>query len=491
METTKIVILGEGNETLFEHECAGNTAKLTLEEAVRQNICLHFAQLDGLDLAGANLKGADMVAAILDNTNLKGANLEGATIAGGEMREANLEGANMAGAKLSGANLTGANLTHANLTSADLTYAILDSADLQHADMTDADVSCAYFECAKLQWSEMRNAIAKHANFTKAALSGADLRGADFEMANLTGAVINKALAAKDTFGNTLHALYPRTYTDLDWSCAVVDADTDAAEKYVKPRVQREWDAFRESMDADTSTHTPPSSVLARSAAKYHYMEDIYTAVMHEPDDESQSPEYLSPTLWAFLKEKLSEGGNLMEELYDTWECAPTRLTPYHFVASANEDEVARLFASWESATQDNKGGSMENEERGNRMKRKEIMERIVREHKAYCQKLQEEDMQGRDALAILERHAIEFADKEGFAFMAKMDSNKDEDTPPANYNYNEAVVNHLSVMAGRLEADLLDYVFARYMDEGCTRYKFVSDPECFFDSEEFYSEEF
>ena len=68
---------------LFEHDCEGNSVRLTLELAIKS----------GAYLIGANLSGAN-----LNNTNLSGAYLSGAD--------------------LSRANLSGANLSHANLSDA-------------------------------------------------------------------------------------------------------------------------------------------------------------------------------------------------------------------------------------------------------------------------------------------------------------------------------------------------------------------------------------
>jgi len=73
---------------------------------------------DGGELAGADLRGAD-----LDSVSLVRANLRGA----------NLEGANLMSAKLNGADLTGANLKGAKLN-----YADLNDVNFQDADLTDA-----------------------------------------------------------------------------------------------------------------------------------------------------------------------------------------------------------------------------------------------------------------------------------------------------------------------------------------------------------------
>jgi hypothetical protein len=96
------------------------------------------AALWGVDLAGADLAGANLRGVDLSEANLQGANLSGASL-----RWANLMGANLRGVDLSGADLTGANLRRANLMGADLTGAALYRASLKGADLTEANLSGA------------------------------------------------------------------------------------------------------------------------------------------------------------------------------------------------------------------------------------------------------------------------------------------------------------------------------------------------------------
>ncbi len=98
----------------------------------------------GCNLAGTNLKKADLVAA-----QLAGANLRGALLRMANLRRANLEGANLAGADLSHANLPGANLRGADLTGASLKGANLIKADLTGARIEGADFTDALLESVR------------------------------------------------------------------------------------------------------------------------------------------------------------------------------------------------------------------------------------------------------------------------------------------------------------------------------------------------------
>ena len=100
---------------IFKHEAENNTVKLTVEEAVKNDINLALADLGDAELAGANLRGAN-----LRGANLKGAELTGANLSDADLREANFSMANLYRTNLDDADLYRANLTRANLYDADL-----------------------------------------------------------------------------------------------------------------------------------------------------------------------------------------------------------------------------------------------------------------------------------------------------------------------------------------------------------------------------------
>ena len=94
----KIEIKSVFGKVLFALEKENNTIKDTLEEAVRNNVNLEYA-----DLRNANLKNANLENANLRNANLKNANLI----------NANLENVNLENANLENVNLINANLEYA------------------------------------------------------------------------------------------------------------------------------------------------------------------------------------------------------------------------------------------------------------------------------------------------------------------------------------------------------------------------------------------
>ena len=99
----KIEIKSVFGKVLFALEKENNTIKDTLEEAVRNNVNLEYANLYNADLINANLINANLINANLENANLENANLE----------NANLENANLINANLYNANLINANLYNA------------------------------------------------------------------------------------------------------------------------------------------------------------------------------------------------------------------------------------------------------------------------------------------------------------------------------------------------------------------------------------------
>ena len=91
----KITLKSLRGNIIFEYETENNTLLKTLNEALKMNANLNFADLIGADLRCADLSGAN-----LRNANLRGANL----------RNANLNFADLIGADLSGADTTSTKL---------------------------------------------------------------------------------------------------------------------------------------------------------------------------------------------------------------------------------------------------------------------------------------------------------------------------------------------------------------------------------------------
>jgi hypothetical protein len=99
---------------------------------------LRDADLFGFDLSGANLQGSDMRGVDMRQSDLSGANLQGANLQHTKLFRANLAGADLSEANLVGADLTQANLASANLAGADLSQARLYGASLAAADLSGA-----------------------------------------------------------------------------------------------------------------------------------------------------------------------------------------------------------------------------------------------------------------------------------------------------------------------------------------------------------------
>ena len=128
----KVEIKNVFGRVIFEYECAKNSIKKTVLEAIKQKADLSGANLSRADLSGANLSGADLSGAYLSGAYLSGAYLLGANLSG-----ANLSRADLSRAYLLGADLSRADLSRANLSGADLSGADLSGADLSRAENKD------------------------------------------------------------------------------------------------------------------------------------------------------------------------------------------------------------------------------------------------------------------------------------------------------------------------------------------------------------------
>ncbi|CAK9065253.1 unnamed protein product [Durusdinium trenchii] len=119
----------------------------------RSSRCLPFdfenAQLQGADLRGIQLQGANLRCAKLQGADLRGACLQGANLTKAELQAADLRGAQLQGATLHDARLASATLVRAKLQGVWFMHA-----DLSGSDLTGADLSGAYLAGAKWKKGE-------------------------------------------------------------------------------------------------------------------------------------------------------------------------------------------------------------------------------------------------------------------------------------------------------------------------------------------------
>ena len=102
-----------------------------------------------------------------------------------EKHKKDLAGADLRWANLSNANLRNADLSNANLSNADLRTANLSNANLSNADLRNADLTNAV-----LSWADLHNAVLSTANLSNANLSNANLSNADLSNTCLDPAAV-------------------------------------------------------------------------------------------------------------------------------------------------------------------------------------------------------------------------------------------------------------------------------------------------------------
>ncbi len=157
------------------------------------HINLYGANLSRIYLTGANLESAGLVktklqVAWLDRTNLRYAALSEAYLGSAHLNNADLRGAQLFKAYMQFASLSLANLEGANLRNVDLSAASLDGANLRSADLTGAAL-------------------------IETELTGANLEGANLMDANLEGANLSKAIVTTEQL-NKVKSLLGATMPD-------------------------------------------------------------------------------------------------------------------------------------------------------------------------------------------------------------------------------------------------------------------------------------
>lgn len=109
--------------------------------------------MDGLDLAGVDLTGAE-----IRDSSFKRTDLGGAVLVGVDGRRAKFVSARLVGADLSQANLVGTDFTSADLTGARLVHADLRQARFFRAVLRDADLTGAKLERADFLYADLAGA---------------------------------------------------------------------------------------------------------------------------------------------------------------------------------------------------------------------------------------------------------------------------------------------------------------------------------------------
>lgn len=145
-----------------------------------------YVFLEGVNLRGANLDHARLIATWLNNSNLTRAKLRFATLHNVNMRDARLDEADLTQSELLAVDLRRARLHDATLRRTDLRRADFRLADLRNADLTDAD----------LRGADLRKADLRSADLSYADLRTADLRGANLAGTNMSGALLHNATGA-------------------------------------------------------------------------------------------------------------------------------------------------------------------------------------------------------------------------------------------------------------------------------------------------------
>jgi len=183
----------------------------------RQPADLSGIELPGADLRGLFLEGVDFTAANLAGADLSGARISTAIFNKARMADSQLcrvlcKGGSFADADLSRADLSGGNFTGSNFWSA-----VMPGADLSGCDLTVAQMVGADLTRGRLARAKMKGARLERTNFTAADLTRVDFGDANLERANLAearmgganlkGAFVNQA----DFAGSSLDESAPAT----------------------------------------------------------------------------------------------------------------------------------------------------------------------------------------------------------------------------------------------------------------------------------------
>ena len=141
----------------------------------------------------SELLGADLSSLDLEFSNLAGANLKQANLIFSNLSYSELSGALFCEADLYRTDLSNSKCNWANFDQCEANESVFENADLSNASFEGAELSGSNFssvclEAANLRGANLENAIFANANLNFADLTGANLSGAVFDQATMSSA---------------------------------------------------------------------------------------------------------------------------------------------------------------------------------------------------------------------------------------------------------------------------------------------------------------
>jgi len=177
----------------------------------------HLGTLDGLSLAGSDLRGVSLQGSVFSYVNLAGANLQGA-----DFRGAVLDHVNLSAADLSHCDLSGASMRHVQAGSAKFAQAVLARSRLDLCDLAFGDFSGAFLRGARLGSCSLIGGSFVDADLGAAVIDHCVADKADFSRANLRRA---------SGLGSTYAGAKLETAVDFCWNrdmvASILEADID------------------------------------------------------------------------------------------------------------------------------------------------------------------------------------------------------------------------------------------------------------------------
>jgi uncharacterized protein YjbI with pentapeptide repeats len=220
---------------LFATPLVSHGADLDVRDLLNHCIGCNLA---GKDMRGADLHGISMIGANLRRVNLDGAHLSDIRFTGVDLDDANLDNSDLRGAQFVGASLRGTTFAHANLDGATFTGVSLTrtnlvdgnkrglirtctGCNLEGIDLSGADLRSIKFvgsnlRDAKLVKTDLRDAQLVGANMRSSDLSGAQLSGGVLVGTNMSGATVHGAAFGNVELCSRNHNYYNKISTGND-----------------------------------------------------------------------------------------------------------------------------------------------------------------------------------------------------------------------------------------------------------------------------------
>lgn len=198
-----------------------------LENAYLRGINLRYANLENTNLKNATLDKANLEAANLFRTHLEHASLDFVDLKKGKIQGAWLDSTSLRGAYLEGARIDSTSIRYGDLLGVSLRTASINFTDLYHSMFYSSDLSYATIKNSNLDSTMLKDGLMEYIRIEESSIQNSDLSDAKLNDATLKFSILDKSILEESTLSFAKLETCEMVQTQLngvDFRKAILDA---------------------------------------------------------------------------------------------------------------------------------------------------------------------------------------------------------------------------------------------------------------------------